>query len=136
VEILVEEDKILPVRIVPVAWVLAVAWSSALGILEKELDQSAFYFVGDFSEVSMLAGSGRTFHGETIAIVFMVGSQRCDDQVVQWEPDWTSPIAVATEHARVALAGYVTDRVGPAGVFEDERFVLMDRRKRADSVRG
>jgi len=54
-EVFVEQDKVFPMGILQVPGVLAVAWPSALGILQEQLHQTPLYFIGDLFEISVLS---------------------------------------------------------------------------------
>src|SRR6202022_1791829 len=61
-------------------------------IAQPNLDQPIGKFVRDFFEVHELPGAGWTFHFEIVAVVVMKLLKRFDQQIVDWEPDWTAPV--------------------------------------------
>ena len=75
VEILVEEDVIAPDRIALEKRVSSMRWAFALGIEQKESEQSALEFRGYLAEVRLHARASRQLDGEAIAKPGMKVSQ-------------------------------------------------------------
>ena len=92
VKILVEGNQIAPIRV-------------GLKLLDWTKDRAAFILIaqedpgkasrdlaGDFPERQHLPRTDRTFDFEIFAEIVMKLLQRFDDQVVEREPDWTTPV--------------------------------------------
>ena len=81
------EQEILPVRIGGEARLVPVAGAPSVLVGQEEIGRGVRRARGDLLEVHELAGAGRTFHLQAVAVEVVVALQRLDQQVVHREPD-------------------------------------------------
>src|SRR5262249_39312128 len=96
VEVLVEEDQILPVRVVSVD-VDAVEDGPLSGLIQQEDPRQPLRELSvDLSQREHLSRAGRAFDLEVVAEVLVIAAEGLEDQVVDREPDRTAPVRVAS----------------------------------------
>src|SRR4051812_27431061 len=100
VEILVEEHQVLEMWIFGVAAVVAVTRAFAVRARQKDARQPPCELRRDLLQIQVNARAGRIFHLERITIIVVVALEGLDDQIVEWEPNGTAPVRIATEQAR------------------------------------
>src|SRR5438128_10050493 len=135
VEIFVEKNEIAPVRIVRVFPNLAMTRARAILVRQKDAPQPACQLARYFLKCRHVSGTGRALHFERFAIKQVITFERFDDQKVDREPNRAAPVRVATEEITVSLARNVIDPVFFVAYAEDVRFVTMDARDGAQSIR-
>src|SRR5882724_7650741 len=109
VEELVERDAIPIVRIRLELRILAQYGTVAGRILQEQPRQPARQLGGHLLEAHEIAGAGRAFDLEVIAVVVVELLQRFDDEEVHGEPDGAAPIRVSAEYPAVRLGGNVAN---------------------------
>src|ERR1700722_6266665 len=102
-EVLAKDNEVSPMRVVDVAAFVTVRWASILGIPQEESDQPAGNLLLHLLKRKHGATSTRTLDPEAFAIDRVVALQSIQKQDVHREPYGSSPVAVAAEHATVAL---------------------------------
>ena len=113
-------------RVVRVFPNLAMTWPRALLVRQKDPSQPASQFPRDFLERRHVSGPRWALDLERFAIKQVIPFERLDDQEIDREPNWASPIRVSAEKITVSLARNVIDSVFLAGHAEDVRLVLMN----------
>src|SRR6185369_14982747 len=96
-EVFVEQHEVLPVGIARVARIVAVARAAAVAVGQEHRAEAACELARDLGEVHEVAGAGRAFDLERVAVEVMITLERFDQQVVDREPDRPSPVGVAAE---------------------------------------
>ena len=96
-EIFVEEEQIFPVRIALEDFGAAGDRPSAVFAANENMNQAAGDFGSHFPEVRFTPRASGTFDFEVLAIIMVILLQGFDEEIVQWKPDGTAPIGIATE---------------------------------------
>src|SRR5262247_4591895 len=140
VKVLKEEDLVAPVLVALEFFYPAVCGSSPVFAAQEEFDQPPRQLLADVPEIHHFSRPGRAFDLEVVAVaivreVLVIFLQRFDDQEVDREPHRPAPIRVAAEQPRLRLRRLVIYSVLDALDVDPIRVVLMEARKRADSVR-
>ncbi len=134
VEKFVEEEEIVPVRVIGKPRFTAVAGAAAGGVGQEDAEQTATQFVGHLRERHHHAAAGGALDFKFVAVVEVIPLDRFDQQVIQRKPDRPAPIAIAAEEVRLAVAGLVFER--PLFAIERELVRLLVRlAHRAHAVR-
>ena len=107
VEVFAEQDQVLPVGIVGVPMFLTMAGAVAILVRQEEVHHAAGDVFRDLDKRLLLAAAGGILHLEGFTVDQVVALQRSDEQHVHGKPDGAAPVAVAAEHAAVALGGNV-----------------------------
>src|SRR5262245_36139790 len=97
VEVLVEEDVVLPVGIRLHRLVGAVDRATTVGAAQEDPREAAAELPGDLLEVHHLARARRALDLEVVTEVEVIALQGLEDEVVQREPDGAAPVRVAAE---------------------------------------
>src|SRR3974390_1458421 len=131
VEVLVEQDVILPVGIFLEFFRASINGPPAIFIPQKNLCQPAANLFRDLKQRHKVPRAGRALHLEIIAIERVHQQQPADDQAVDRHPDGAPPVGVAAEHAGIRFGRQVLDFVLVPGQVKDEGMVAMVLRERA-----
>ena len=94
-------------------------------------------FSGDAEERHLVSTAGRTFDLEVVAVVHPEALETFDEQEIDGydesmdylegtEPDWTSPVTVATKHATLGVSGPILD----------SEFLAIDDIRERSAIRG
>src|SRR5438552_969341 len=97
-------------------------------VRQKDARKAARKFVSDLLQRQHISGTNRTFDLERFAIEQVITLERFDDEEVDWEPNRSAPVRVATEEVTRSLARNVIDTVFVIPDAENVRFVVMDTR--------
>src|SRR5947207_14225267 len=111
IEVLVEEDVVTPKRVVRVACEGAVAWPRPALLRYEQRAEPLRQFVRHTFEICQPARSRWAFNPEVITLVAVVLAEGLNQQEVDGEPNWPTPVRVPTHLLRVHVARYVFDRV-------------------------
>src|SRR2546427_3294536 len=111
VEVLVEEDVIAEVRILPHLLRGAEKRPAAVRPRHEDPQETPGQFVGYLAERQQLPRAGRALNLEARPVIVVEASEALDQQVVDRHPDRPAPVRIATEESGVRLAG----RVGHLG---------------------
>lgn len=133
-EVLIEQDVIAPVGIGLELLRPAENRPSIVFISLENPDQPPGDLLAHLIQVHHISRTGRTLHFKVIAVVEIVLQQGAVDQRIDWEPDRTSPVGVASEHAGVRLSWKVIHTVLLAFDVEDVRMLLVNFGERADAI--
>src|SRR5215510_10405263 len=134
VEVFVEQNEIPPVRVVLELRGAAVDRTAAAPVPEKDGSEPPRDLVGDLEERHPLAGAGRAFDSELVAIKGIEVQEPADDENIDRHPHRPAPVRVPAEHPRVGLGRQVGHVMRLAGDVEDERVIPMVARERADAM--
>src|SRR5580704_262300 len=132
VEIFVEQDQVLPMRIGGVSQVITVARPSPFMVFDKQTDEPAGNFVCHLLKVHENTRPGGAFDFEVIPVKIIVSLQSLHDQIVDRKPDRSSPVGVSTEKMSVPFAGNIIDAVFTAVGAENVRMCGVDLGKGTD----
>lgn len=99
-EELVKQEVIAPVGITLQRFVIAVAGAASSVITQEQPDKAAREVSGNFFQVQVLAGARGAFHFKIVAVVEIKLLQRFDEEIVNGEPDGTTPVGIAAEEFR------------------------------------
>src|SRR5262249_28180873 len=97
VEVLVEQDEVLPVRGVLVQSGSGVHGTASLGVLHEDPRHAPRNLRGYFPQRHQIAGAARTFDLKFVAEIVMELLQRLDQQEIYRKPDRPAPVRVAAE---------------------------------------
>ena len=103
---------------------------------EEDRDQPVLEILADGIEGQLVAAARRVLEGQLVAEEPVVALERADEQVVEGEPQRTSPVGVAAEHGRRRLGWLVVDRCAEAVDAKLVGVLAMVCRQRAQPVRG
>src|SRR5580704_479022 len=101
VEIFVEQNVILPLRIGLELLRTSKHWPLTRPIPQENPLQSIRYFMGNLEQVHQLARAGRTLDLEVVTVIQIKRQQSADQQRVHRHPYRTAPVRVPSEHAGV-----------------------------------
>src|SRR5258707_3296739 len=130
VEVLEEQDVILPLGIGLELLRTSVHWPTAGFIPQEDPFQTIGYLPGYLEQVHQLARAGGTLDLKVVAVVQIELKQRTNEQRIHRHPDWAAPVGVAAEHARVEVSRKVihavfltldVDDIGMVGMVAGER---------------
>ena len=134
VEVFVERDQVVPVRVGLELLYSAVDRPASVLVVGERRRQARGDFGGDLEQVHLLPRAGGALDFELVAVVAVQLSQPAQDDDVHREPHRAAPVGVAAEHAGVRLGRKIVDVVLLPAPVEDARLVEMAARDRADSV--
>ena len=106
-----KQKQVAPVRVACEAFIVAVTRPAPLIVGEKKADEALVEFVGDLLQIHHSPGTSRTLHLKGVAVEMMIAFERFDEQVIEREPNWASPIGVAAEKAAHRFARLVADPI-------------------------
>ena len=136
VEVLAEEDVVLPLGIVLKPVDPAEARSATVLADEEERHEATAEILGDLCKRVLLAGAGRVLDGQVVPEEPGVPAQRADDEIVDGERDRPAPVGVAAEHPGCRLGGLVVDLCADAADVELEWVLSVPARDRTQAVGG
>ena len=136
VEVLVEEDQVLPEGVALVQLGVPMARPSSGLVRHEEPGQATGQFETDFVQSHDLPRSSRTLHLEVFSVVEVVALQGLDEEVVDTHPYRTSPVAVAPEEQGVGLARDVGHLLHLSVQLHHERRPLVRLGQGPHPVRG
>ncbi len=134
VEVFVEKDVVLPVRIVDELARAAEDRTAAFVVEQEDAGHAIRQLLGDLVERHVLARAGRALDAELVAVERVHLNQRADDERVDRRPDRPAPVGVAAEHPGVGLGRKIADAVFAAAGVEHVRVLQVIARDRADAV--
>src|SRR5438309_7110946 len=134
VKILVEEEKVAPVRIDLERPGGTVHGAPAVAAAQEQADEPARQLARDVPEVEQAVRPGRAFDLEVVAVEVVELLQRLDQQVVHREPHGAAPVRVAPEERRARFRGLVVHAMLHAVHRQRVRMLAMIARERADPV--
>src|SRR5258705_7321416 len=111
VEVLEEQDVILPLGIGLELLRTSVHWPTAGFIPQEDPLQTIGYFPGYLEQVHQLARAGGTPDLEIVSVIQIELKQRTNEQRIHRHPDWPAPVGVAAEHAGVGFSRKVIHAV-------------------------
>src|SRR5438034_2997057 len=117
-KILVEQHVIAEMRVLLQYRHVAEDRPAAVGPTQENPAQAPRQLSRDLAEMRQRPGSHRAFDLEIVAVIGMKPLQRLDDQEVDRHPDWSAPIRVAAEHARIRVSRDVADAEPVAGALK------------------
>ena len=103
VEILVEEDVILPIRIFLELFGSSVNRAPAVPIPQENTGESSSDFFGHFEQSHVPSGASWAFHLKVVAVELIQVQQSAYEQAIHGHPYGSSPIGVASEQTRSGL---------------------------------
>src|SRR5689334_4312382 len=106
-EVLIEEQIVAPVGIVAELRGIAENGTAAALVLAEDRHQPGGQLASHFEERHGPAGSRRTVDFEAVPEILVKAQEGADNQDVDREPDRSSPIRIAAEHAGSRLRGFV-----------------------------
>src|SRR5215212_1543465 len=95
VEVLIEQHQVAPVRVVAKLVRAAVYRPMTVLVLEKDPRKTPSDLLGNLVERHQVAGSGRTFDLEVVAVIAVILQQGSDDEPIDGHPDGSAPVRVA-----------------------------------------
>ena len=125
VEIFVEEDVILEVRVAGLLGMVLQDGALAVRAGEEEFDEPAGQFVGHFVEGEEFPGAGGAFDFEIVPVVVMKFLEGFDDEKVHGQPDGAPPVGVAAEKVVLGFRRPVADFLEKAVAHKPIRFALV-----------
>ena len=99
VEILVEQDQVAPMRVDVERLGAAIERAPSVGPAPEDGEDSAGNLLSDLEQREQLAGTGRAFDLEALAIVAVQVEECPHDQLIDRHPYRTAPVRVAAEAA-------------------------------------
>src|SRR5580704_6403951 len=108
-EILVEQEQILPVRIALEKFGSACDGTATVLAADKNVDETSGDLGSHLPEVRFVAGSRRKFDFEVFPIIVVVLLQGFDEEVVQRKPDGSAPVRIAAKKAAGGFRRFVVD---------------------------
>src|SRR6516165_227077 len=132
-EILVEQDVVSPVLIVPSA-VIAMCRTATVVVEDEQAGQPSRNLLTDLQEIQLAARADRTLDLEVVAQVGVLVDQGADEHELHRHPDWSAPVGVAPKHPAVRITRDVTDPVLLSANVEDIGVLGVIARQRANSV--
>src|SRR5437867_9470162 len=134
VEVLVKQEQVAPMRVLLEFLHATVDGTPALGIAQENARQPTRQFRRHLPEGYLALGAGWKGYGQAIAVKVVKLLQRLDEQVVDWEPDRSTPVRVATEQPGAGLRWFVIHPVFRAVDREDVRVRAMKLGERPNAV--
>src|SRR5215510_3828415 len=135
VKVFVEEDEILPVRIVLELAGCAVNRTRPICIAEEDRPQPARNLLGNLPQSQEFPRTCRALHFVILAKIVVELLKRLDNQEVHWKPDRTAPVRISAKQARARLAGFVVQTMLCPTNTQHIRMVLVISRDSSDSIR-
>src|SRR5260370_30389700 len=111
VEELVKEEVIAPVGVPLQRFIIAIAGAASSLITQEQTDKAAREVSGNFFQGQVLAGARGAFHFKIVAVVEIKLLQRFDEEIVNGEPDATTPLGIAPKKFRAGLGRFEPDRM-------------------------
>ena len=119
VEVLVEQDVILPLRTGLELLRASIHRRPARLIAQEASSQPIGNFSCHFKQIHHFARAGRTLNPEVVAAIEIEGQQGMDQQGVPWHPYGTPPVGVSTEPAGVGFCWKIVHSIFLATHIED-----------------
>ncbi len=119
VEVLVEQDVILPLRTGLELLRASIHRRPARLIAQEASSQPIGNFSCHFKQIHHFARAGRTLNPEVVAAIEIEGQQGMDQQGVPWHPYGTPPVGVSTEPAGVGFCWKIVHSIFLAYHIED-----------------
>src|SRR6266851_2044994 len=132
-KIFMEQDQVLPVRIVIENLGATRHRPAAILAAQKDTDEPARNLSGHLPQICFLAGTGGALHFEILAIVMVKLLQRFDQQIVHRKPDRPAPIGIAAEDFGGGFRRLVLHAVHMAIHVNLIRMIFVIPRKRTHS---
>src|SRR5215467_4592022 len=107
VEILVEQEVVLPVGVLLELLGAPVHWPRPSFTAQKDARESARQLLRNLIERQVLSRAGRTLDLEVIAVELVQVQQRADQQSVDRHPNRAAPVGIAAEHAGIRFGRQV-----------------------------
>jgi len=98
IEVFMEQIQFVPAGVIAVAFVTAVAWAMSVRSGHEQADLAPHQFFCDFSEGHQDTGTGGAFDFEVCSVELVIAFQGLNQQVIEWKPDGSAPVAVPAEH--------------------------------------
>ena len=111
VEVLVEEQEILPVGIGGIPRITTVTRAVALFIGQEDGNNPFSEQPCGLAERHHVSRAGRKLNLEGVAVEVIVGLERLDDHEVDRHPDRTSPVGISAEHPGLPLPRLIPDGI-------------------------
>src|SRR5207247_10510886 len=92
VEIFIKQHEIAPVWVIGVPRHIAMTWTRAFLVRQKDTSQPTGKFMRYFLERHHVSGPGRAFDFERVAIEEVITLKRFDDQEIDGKPDGPAPV--------------------------------------------
>jgi hypothetical protein len=125
VEELVEEHIVPEMGITIELRVSTIRSSASIHILSKYVDNAMLDFFRNLVQWHRVTTPSGALDLKVIPIVLVETLKRLDKEEVGCQPDWSTPIGVATKHARVRVAGPVCNFVVLSFDIHRVRMVLV-----------
>src|SRR5262249_17058223 len=130
VEILVEQDVVAPVLIVPPA-MIAVGRPASLLVADEQARQPSRDLLTDLQEIQLAPRADWALDLEVVAQVGVLVDQGADEHELHRHPDRSAPVGVPPKHPAVRIARDVTDPVLLSANVEDIGVLGVIARHRA-----
>ena len=108
-EVLVEENQVLKVRVLVHLHVPSVRRAVPVAVLGEDPDDPGLDLLGDVGEMHVVSAVRGALDLETVSVVLVETLERFDEEEVGREPDRASPVGVAAEHPGEGVPGPVAD---------------------------
>src|SRR5262245_52095964 len=125
VEVLVEEQTVVPGGVVLEPLVAAEDRPEAVLVVQEDRDQAVGQVVRDIVEREPAPTAGRVLHGVVLSERAVVAAESPDEQKVDWQPDRASPVGVAAEQVGLRLGRLVADVKGPPAELNVEGMIAV-----------
>src|SRR5580704_4216 len=135
VEVLVKENQVTPVRVSLELFQVGEYRPAALFVTKKDVCQPARQFTRYVPQRLHVSRSGREFDFEIVTEIVVELLQGLDQQKIHWEPDWATPVRIASEHSGQRFARFIIRSVLGSVDVEYVRMFPVELRQRADSGR-
>src|SRR5262245_35557874 len=126
VEVFMERDQVVPVRVALEVVVRAEHGPAPLGIAYEDRRESARELLRHVPQGHQAARAGRAFHLVSVSEIVMKLLQGLDQQEVDREPDRPPPVRVAAEESSGRFGRLVVDAVLDAADIEHIRTIAVD----------
>jgi hypothetical protein len=100
-EVLVEEDEVLPKGVLRVSTIIPVTGAASLLVSQEEQAEATRKFIGYLLESHESPASRWTFDGEGVPVEGVVAIERLNHEEVNGEPHRSTPVGVASEEIGV-----------------------------------
>src|SRR5262249_51409894 len=110
VEVLVEQDLVPPMLIVPPA-VIAVGRPASFLVEDEQARQPSRDLLADLQEIQLASGADWTLDLEVIPEVGVLVDQGADEHELHRHPYGSAPVGVPPEHPSVRVARNIGDTV-------------------------
>ena len=128
-EIFIEQDVILPVRIILEFPCSSINRSFILFVFKKYAGKPFADILRNLIQIHKVSGSCRTFNFKIIAIICDILVQSPDNQCIYRHPDGSAPVGITAEHTGVRFAGKICHFVVLSIDIDMERMISMIARK-------